>query len=400
MAINKIGALGYAQTLPALQMSLAAGEVFLLPAGQGVVGTFNSSSNLSLTGWTLDGQYIVELGKYTIIQYFDPNLQVWRSFGAAGQTATFTSDGTNYRIANLTGCPVGAIITTASSSLINGFYGYNQAGQAVTIQNGVTTLGNTTLTVTPSAGGSTWNAIVGGAINTTVTITSGGASYTKAPLLVFNPPASQGSQPYILPTAICTISGGAINAVTVVNQGAGLVAAPTITVIPQPGDTTGGGGILTVNATLVGSGTLLWLQPATPGTSQTSTPTLTFSPSGAAATVIMDYTVTGLTVTAAGVAYTSGITYSVVVGAAQIAGSAANTNPMFDVQLLQPRPAQLTVTTAGTTFASNTTVVVDAGHGFPAVPPAYYPFYVGASTQAVLTPTVGGQTDTFKLYNL
>lgn len=400
MAFNKIGALGYTQTLPAYQASLSASETFLLPAGQGVVGTFGATSG-ALTGWTLNGQYIVELGKYTLLQYFDPVLLVWRNYGGAGMTGSFTSDGTNFRIANLTGTAVGAIITNAGSGLTNGFYGYDQNGNAITIQNGTQTSGNSTFTITPSAGSSRWNAIIGGAINTTITITTAGSNYTKPPLLVFNPPASQGAQPYVLPTAYCTISGGAINAVTVVNQGAGLVAAPTITVIPQPGDTTGGGAVLTVNSTLAGSGTLLWMSPAYNGTALTSVPTFTFSPaSTVAATAIMDFTVTGATVTTNGSGYASGVTWSVVEGATQVAGTAANTNPVFDVGILQTRPAQLTVTTVATTLSGATINVVDAGHGFPAVPANIYPQYGSGVTQGVITPTVGGQTDTFRIFNL
>jgi len=405
MAFNKIGALGYNNTLPTLAMSLSAGEVFLLPAGQGVVGTFNSSSNLALTGWTLNGQYIVELGKYCIIQYFDPVLLIWRSFGSAGATGSFTSDGTNYRIANLTGCPVGALITNTGSGMTNGFYGYNAAGSAVVIQSGTVTAGNSTLTVAASAGSSTWNVIVGGSINTTVTVTAGGTNYTRAPLLVFNPPVGQGSQPYVLPTGYCTLSSGAVNAVTVVNAGSGLVSAPTITVIPQPGDTTGGGAVLTVNSTLTNSGQVTWMAPSYNGTALTSTPTFTFTGTGTgsvAVTAIMNYTVTGATPTTVGVAYTSGITFSQVLGGNPVPGTVATgiTDPYFDTGLLQTRPAQLTITTTATTLSGATISVLDAGYGFPTTPPLMYPLYQGVSTQGVVTPTVGGQTDTFKIISL
>ena len=59
------------------------------------------------------------------------------------------SDGQNYRLANLTGCPVGALMTNVGS-------GYTSAP-----------------TVAASAGSSAWTAVVGGAINSTVTVTTG-----------------------------------------------------------------------------------------------------------------------------------------------------------------------------------------------------------------------------------
>jgi hypothetical protein len=155
--------------------------------------------------------------------------------------------------ANTTGTPVGAIITNAGTGLTNGWYGYVPSftgiaipgqsgpalpGTAVSIVNGAASLGNTAQTVTPSAGGSLWNAFVGGAVNTTITFTTSttvyqngpfggtgtaytanaGSNYTRPPLIVFTPPPNQGAQPYILPTAVCTISGGAINSITVTSE--------------------------------------------------------------------------------------------------------------------------------------------------------------------------------------
>jgi hypothetical protein len=245
---------------------------------------------------------------------------------------------------------------------------------------------------------------VGGAINSTVTVTTAGTGYTRLPTLVFNPPVAQGSTPYVLPTAVVSsLSAGGIGGVTVTNQGAGLVAAPTITVIPHPLDTTAGGAVLTVNSTLAGSGTLTWIAQATPGTVQTSVPTLSFTGTisvSPVVTAIMDFAITGLTITAAGVAYTSGITFSYVIGGSQVAGTAGYTNPEWDKGMILPRPAQVTVATTTTTFTSSTVTVVDAGCGFQAVPPAIYPSYIGATTQAVLTPTVGGMNDVSTFFSL
>lgn len=264
MGMNKIGS--SAALLPQLSVALAQGTTFMIPVGQGPLGTFNGAP-ASAVGWSLSGQYNVNLGTSCELQALDSGSRQWKRIGVGPAEAAFVSaDGTNLRIANTTGTPTSATITNAGSGYTNG---YN------------------TLTVTPSTGGSTWNTIVGGSINTAIAITSGGANYTAVPVIVFDPPANQGSAPYVLPTATCTLSGGAINAVTVVNAGAGLVSKPTIRVIPQ--DSTGGGAVLTVNDTLTGSGTLTALFPATYGTSLATAPTLSFNPaSTTAATAVLN----------------------------------------------------------------------------------------------------------------
>ncbi len=272
MPFNKLGA--GTNLLPGLPIALSQGETFLLPSGQGVLGTFNAQTgNLVATGSVLTGQYIVNLGAVSAAQVLDTGSQQWITFAKGpSNDATISSDGKSFRIVNPSGTPASAAISNAGSGLTNG---YN------------------TVAVTASTGGSTWNTFVGGAINTTVTITTAGANYTVPPILVFVPPANQGSAPYILPTAYCTISGGAISAVTVLNAGAGLVSAPTIQVVPQPSDTTGGGAVLTVNATLAGSGTLLYLAPNYLGTSLGTAPTLTFVPASTIAATVTLTSATG-----------------------------------------------------------------------------------------------------------
>src|SRR5256885_1852938 len=358
MSLMKIGA-GASLPAPTFPMSLAAGEVFMLPAGQGVVGAFGSVLYPQLgSGNVFTGQYMIQLGLYTVLQVYDSGLNYWRNVNVNPQgLLTISSDGQNFRLANTTGCPIGGIITNAGSAYTNGFYGFvnsfNNSGQAVVIANGAVTAGNTTFTATPSAGGSTWNMIVGGAVNTTISVSgtvfqsqggilspfggtgtsltaSGGSNYTRAPLILFTPPPNQGQQPYVLPAATCTISAGAVNAVTVTQQGAGLLGLPGITIIPQPGDTTGGGALLgwtSGNSAQVGSGTLLAIWPSFYGTAVTAVPTFTFSPaSTTAVTAIMNFTVTGITNTTPGVGYTNA--YALWQGGMK-AGSAAHTQPLL-----------------------------------------------------------------------
>jgi hypothetical protein len=387
--LNKISG---QQNLPAppLHISIPAAGTFMLPAGQGIVGGFGSVLSPQLaSGNVLTGQYMIQMGLYTSLQVYDYALQYWCDVQVSPfQLLTISSDGTNYRIANTTGCPVGAIITNAGSGLTNGF---------------------NTVAVTPSAGGSVWNTLVGGAINTTVTITAGGTNYKAAPILLFTPPANQGTTPYILPAATCTISAGVINAVTVTQVGAGLVAAPIITVIPVPGDTTGGGGVLTVNATLAQSGTLLAMWPAANtlasatsnpflpvqqaapyGTALTAVPTFTFNPASTiAATAIMNFTITSITNTTPGVTYvTAGAAFSGGI----VAGAAANANAVFDKALSLPifPPINVAATTGVTTLAGPF-----GGVNIQAVPLlSVFSSASTVATAAVQTPVVGGATDT------
>ena len=425
MPVNKIGG-GSALPGPGYPISLAPGQAFMLPAGQGVVGSYGAVAYPQVgSGNVFTGQYILSMGVYSKLQAYDPALNRWYSVAAGlpWNYVTVSSDGQNYRVLNDTGCPIGGLITNAGSAYTNGFYGFvnafNTSGQAVVIQNGTVTQGNTTFTVTPSAGGSTWNMIVGGAINTTISFSgtvfqsqggilspfggtgtsltaSAGSGYTRAPIIMFTPPPNQGQQPFLLPSATCTISAGAINAVTVVNQGAGLLGLPGITVVNQPGDTTGGGallGWLVGNAGQVGSGTLLAMYPSFSGTAVTAVPTFTFSPaSTTAVTAIMNFSITSITNTTPGAGYGNNLVAAW--GGGVVAGTAANTNPVLD-KLLAPFPIF-----PGTTVTNATGVsVLSSGFGgvnIQAVPTISIILNntTVQSTVAVQTPVVGGNSDT------
>lgn len=376
MPIQKISGL-QPLTIP-VQIALVAASAFMLPPGQGIIGQFGGVSAPQLgSGNPLSGQYLVQLGPLSCVQVFDSNLQAWRNIQCMpGNLPFISSDGTNYRVANTSGQVVGAIVTNAGSALTNGF---------------------NTVAVTPSAGASLWNTIVGGAINTTVTITAGGTNYTRAPLLLFTPPASQGQTPYVLPSATCTISAGAINAVTVTGVGAGLVAAPTITIIPQPGDVTGGGAVLTVNATLAQSGTLLVMYPTFGGTALTAVPTFTFSPASTiAATAIMSWTITAF---GGGAGATYGTTPGGVIFGGIVAGAAANANPQFDKGLSVPVHPPINVATA---TGVPTLAGPFGGANYQAVP-LYCAIPNGTAapgTANTNTCTMGGATDFVNLIPL
>jgi len=429
MPVNKIG--GAANLPPMLPIALAPGETWLLPPGQGIVGGFGSVVNPQYgTNNPLSGQYVVQLGPYSTVQVYDSGLDYWRNPNVQpGQEYFISSDGTNFRLANTTGCPIGAIITAGGSGGTNGFYGYNNQRSQITIVNGITSVGNSVFTVTPSAGGSLWNAIVGGAVNATISLSgtvyngnygvngtfgastggvtaSAGSGYVAAPLIVFSPPANQGAQPYVLPQAVCTISGGAINSITVTQQGAGLLGLPGITVVPQQGDTTGGGAVigwLTGNAGQVGSGTVTLMWPAFYGTAQTSAPT--FSYAGTAnpaptATAIMNFSITSITNTTPGVNY--GNNLAAVFAGGIVAGTPALNspgNPLYDKGLSIPvfPPVNVANTTGATTLAGPF-----GGVNIQAAPTITIVLNNTSvqSTVSVQTPVLGGQNDVCNLISI
>ena len=376
MAFPRIGGTGVVLNLNNALGSLipTPGGVFVSPASGTNAITLAAGQQLVIPA----GIYTVVPGAYTSLQWLDPVSGLWRSINAdtSEQPIVVDSDGGNFRLANLTGTPVGALITNAGTGYLNGI------GTAAT---GVT--------ITPSAGVSSWVPVVGGAINSTVILTSGGTNYQYPPVLVIGAPPQGGIQA----SATCTISAGAINAVTVTNQGAGYRTAPSITVLNDSRDTQGSGAVLAVNPTLAGSGTLTAMYPSNPGNPVTAVPTFTFAPaSTTAATAVMNFVVTGLTVTGGGVAVPAGSTGMFM--PITVAGTrAANTaGPINDTGLTQPRPAFVTLTITGGVVQAGGGTITDNGFGFQAVPlfGLVTTSGVAPTTGVNITSTVGGISDT------
>ena len=350
-------------------VSLVSGQVYNLPSGQ----------------------YIVSPGPLTFVQWYDPITTLWRNLSTVTNSPSFIlpSDGSNYRLANLTGTVVGASVTNAGTGYTNGLY-YPPGVPIPANANAVVQAGTAAApSVTFAAGGGSvlaqGNVIVGGAINTTIAITAGGASYTRAPVLfIQNPPA--GGVPA---TATCTISAGAINAVTVTNAGAGYVTAPIVTIVNHPQDTTGNGGVLTVNATLAGSGTITAITVPANGVGHTSVPAITFSPaSTSAATAIMCFTCT--TVTWATPSNAGNGNFGIINSALATAQS-VNTNPAITTGLFVPRMGYTGLSTSAT---PTTTVITDGGL-HQVVPSAVLVGNSNGTISAATTVTIaqGGATD-------
>lgn len=339
-------------------ISLAAGAIYTVPAGP----------------------YWVTPGAYTFIQFKDPITGEWRLHAPLGSVPTFiTSDGSNYRVANLTGCVIGARLTNAGS-------GYTSQP-----------------TVTFSAGGATATAIMGQVVSTTVTITNGGANYTYAPTVLVSPPPFGG-----LPAkATASLTNGVVTSITITDQGAGYGAGPngviaslnqpTLTIIPNPEDpnlisTTNP--ITPATATVImdptSAGTVTAVLVTSPGTPQTSVPTIAFSGgggTGAAATSLMAFAVTAQTVSG-GSGYTAPANYQTSGGVLTTAAAYTTTyNP-----LVVPRQASGIVNLSGGALSSVT--LVDNGL-FQAVPSALVLTSGTSSIGTIATPTVGGVTDSF-----
>jgi hypothetical protein len=363
---------------PTNTVTLAAGQSKVLPAGP----------------------LMVHLGQYSFLQYFDPVINpasgsnaattgFWKEVPAPRNAFIFVeSDGANYRLANTTGCAVGALITNAGS-------GYTSAP-----------------TVTPSAGGAQFQAIVGGLVSTVQSVpANAGSGYTIPPQIVVSQPANTGYA--VQARAHCTISAGVVNAIVVDNQGAGYVTAPTMTFITDPNDT--GTAIVPAGATvnniansalmtLTGAGTISAVVCINPGLPQTAVPTLAFAGGGgtaAAATALMNFSVTGYTVTGGGTGIPAGTALVSTGGNINTATVVpVHTQPDVEQGILIPRQTKVVpALSGGVIVASGTTAplnVEDWGLGFSATSTLSLAVLSGSgavTTGATIVPTVGGQTD-------
>lgn len=351
-------------------------------AGPGTGASLNglATDSISLSAgqtWVIQpaGWYNLNLGGYTVFQKLDPITNTWRTIGGNAPNGSIIfhySDGVNYRLANQTGCAVGALLTNAGS-------GYTSAP-----------------VVTASAGASLWSAIIGGALNTTITITNGGTGYTYPPSVIISAPPQGG----IPATATCTISAGVVNAITVTNQGAGYSAPPQITFVNDYRELTNaslstGYGASAVS-TLTGSGTITGLLCTDHGTPLTAVPTLTFSGGGGsagAATVVMNWTITAYAAGTAG-AGLAGTVARITAEDAFPTTAAAYTNPSSQSQLVETRSADIKAPISGAGITATGQVIYDGGIYTSVPTPLVIPTASIVTTAPVVTFTMGGVSDT------
>lgn len=311
------------------------------------------------------GRYWIDPGPYCVVQFLDGVSGSWRGFNSARPSPVVVdSDGFNFRVANLTGCAVAAIVTTAGTSYVQ-----------------------SSTTITSSAGGSLWQAVVGGLVNTTITVSAAGAGYGVPPLVFLPPPPNPG----VPASAVAVISSGTVSSITVLNQGAGYTSAPTPQILPNPSDPNFLSGSITSQATgvttLVGSGTLAAVLCTNNGASFSTVPSLTVAGAGSsgAATIVPMWTCTSISITSGGAGYSTTGGISSVGGIPSAV--AAHTNPAVELTGYVPRPlaAGITAATGGTITTIGT--IYDGGlfTGTPTV------FVQGgaASTNATLAAVLG-----------
>ena len=407
MSFNQMGFVGQNPSQRSAIFNQNAGQV-VNAAAAGTV--FDFSLAAGQTCIIPEGQWISFAGPYSDLQVFDMGQQRWLAYTPLDSAPLpISSDGTNYRFSNSSGCPVGAVVTNGGTSLgattLPTVYtptGYWQSGS-------FTTQATPSLTCTPSSGSSLWNTFIGGNVSTSQTITTAGTGYTYAPKILVLPPSNQGSQPYIPATMTCVLSGFGVGAITVTNQGAGYVSAPTIVFLNQPGDTSGSGAALTcalatTTTTGVGQVTAVTINSAgnAYGAALTAVPTLAFAGTGApascAATALMNFSLTSAatgTVTA-GTTYVGGYQYYVVGG--NNTTTTIYTNPAIEKGINQPQqPIINSATTVVIGMNSTGTNFVFNGAGYQVIPPLITIQGVGTGG-SITAPSVGGVSDTCLLY--
>lgn len=318
------------------------------------------------------GNMWVDLGGYAVLQEYDPVMGVWRGHASSRSSPQLVtgSDGFNFRVANLTGCAIGAVVTNGGSSYVQG-----------------------STTVTPAAGNSTWYPIVGGAISTTISVVTAGTGYTVPPMVFIAAPPNPG----VPATAIAVLSSGTVSSITVINQGAGYPTAPAVSIVPNPYDPALASGAITSGATatttLVASGAVTAVLCTNAGASFATVPSLTIAGAGtsAAATIVPMWTLTALSITNGGAGYTTQGVISTVGGVPSATPTYTNPDSQFVGYI--PRPAQVGIAAASGGTITTIGTIYDGGL-FTGTPTAYA---APGSTPATFGVTLGSVNATVRL---
>jgi hypothetical protein len=315
-------------------LGLPAGEAVVIPAGE----------------------WIIESGPNSFVQHLDPITGTWRDVSArTGQPDTVNSDGFTRRVANLTGCPIGAVVAGGGTGFAQG-----------------------TAAITASAGGSLWQAIVGGSL-TVSSIINPGSGFTVRPMvLIPDPPSASANGIGGIPAvASCTLANATVSAVSLSNVGAGYTSATiSALLVPSPFDTnlgsiTNG----TVNFILTNTGLItgaLCLNQGAPLAGPALALTLTAAGgagSGATITPVIVQTIVSAGVVAGGVAWGDVAHPALIttVGGIPVSVSAIG-NPLVEFTAVRPRQAVLSGTcNAGGSITGVT--IQDAGlfYGTPTI---------------------------------
>jgi hypothetical protein len=332
---------------------------------------------------TTSNRFLIDPGSVSVLQFLDPVTGAWR--GTTSQRGPFqvNIDGAfGVRIANLTGCPVAAIVA-------NGGSGFAQA----------------TVAITSNVGGSTWQGIVGGALSVS-TVSVVGKNYTIAPEVFIPAPPSPG----VPATAHSTIANGTVATVVLDNVGAGYPSAPIAVIQPSPfdvnlGTITQATVTLVLNAAL--SGAITAAYPINNGAPLATLSALTLTAAGGAGTgatltpQIMQ-TIIGNSVVAGGVGFGNATQGPIIVATGGPAASvSAIGNPIVE---LAPTYRSRQAWGTGTTNAGGTISAItfeDTGLFINTPTFAVIPGAGGiVGTAASVTLTMGALNDTILLQPL
>lgn len=368
---------GAAQDASSNRLALAPGETFVVPAGE----------------------FLISLGGYLVLQYLDPVTATWSmaSGSAFNRGIVFVkSDGYNVRIANLTGCVVGASITNAGSA-------YVQASTTVVASGAGFQTGVAVPTFVP---------IVGGALTVSGTFTLAvptvGAGYGIAPIVMIPPPppaANNANGVGGIQASAYAILGasGSITAISFTNPGAGYPSAPVVQVVPSPFDPNLSLGITTasVSVSLTASGSITGVLCTNNGgpliTGSLANVTLTVGGAGSSGslTAIVMQTVISSTISGPGVGYGTAEVAIMAINGAPPAGAVTPTPESLRLAW-QSRPAQIGLTPANTSVSAGSPAVIYDGGLFLGTPAVIFASPAGAAaptTIASLAVAMGSRPD-------
>lgn len=307
------------------------------------------------------GTKSISIGGGLFLQFLDPVTGIWRDeYSNRVGPQTVPSDGFTRRIANLTGCPIAAVVTGGGS-------GYPASASCTAVSTGT--------------GGSTWIPIIGGQLSV-VSITNAGVNYAVPPIVLIPSPPSPG----VAATAYAVLTAGSVTGVTMSNVGAGYTTAPVATIVPAPNDlnylsATTAITPATVTFGLTGAGVVSAALCTNNGAAVTTAPTITVTGtggSGSTVTAVLLQTVTAASISGAGVAYGTAAEITTIGGSNT--NVEAYTNPAIEAKGFIPRKAVIGPATLVATSLTAVGSIVDGG------------LFVSAPTAIVISngvPTTG-----------
>lgn len=358
-----------------------------------------------------NGNFYFKIPPQSALQYLDKTSGLWRiqEAGLSGSPIQISSDGTNYRVINLSSTISGVNVTAPGAT-------YAQANATMTF---AAPTAGITATGYPIIGGSLTLAI--GAQGANGNGAGGGQNYIN-PIVIIPEPLQYGALPGfgIGATATATVVAGVITAITAGFAGAGYqnlpatlttktitpeqfaadpdywLNSPNITIIDSAGSNANI--VPTVANGTSASGGVTGIVITEPGSGYTGTtiPAVTFGGgigAGATGTALPSLSLTGVTFGGTNTGYTA----SALLISSDGNGTTVST---LNDEAVRPRPAQVVAPQAAGILGN--AVIEDAGAGFQTVPLLKQVGNATAdgSVNATFVAVVGGVTNTLILWQV